>query len=57
VVFVGDGFNDEHLIGKVGLFVAFVPFDMVLQENADVKIEEPDLRKILPYVQKASESR
>jgi phosphoserine phosphatase len=57
VVFVGDGFNDEHLIGKVGLSVAFVPFDMVLQENADVKIEEPDLRKILPYVQKASESR
>jgi HAD superfamily phosphoserine phosphatase-like hydrolase len=57
VVFVGDGFNDAHLLGKVGLFVALAPFDMELRNNADVVIADPDLRKILPHILKASESR
>jgi HAD superfamily phosphoserine phosphatase-like hydrolase len=48
-VFVGDGFNDAAVLGKVGRTIAFLPSSADMK-NAYAIVEEPDLRKILPYI-------
>jgi HAD superfamily phosphoserine phosphatase-like hydrolase len=55
VVFVGDGFNDAHILGQVGRTIAFVPSSAEMI-NADITIKDPDLRRILPYVLNESQS-
>jgi HAD superfamily phosphoserine phosphatase-like hydrolase len=55
VVFVGDGFNDEDVIGRVGLTIGFKPGSSLMQSNVNIVIKEPDLRNILPHVLKVSE--
>jgi HAD superfamily phosphoserine phosphatase-like hydrolase len=54
VVFVGDGFNDVALVGKVGRTICFAATDSTFQQGADVNIprttQEPDLRAILEHV-------
>jgi phosphoserine phosphatase len=50
VVFVGDGFNDEHILGRVGLTIGFNANSTLMSENSDVKIWDGDLRKILPHI-------
>jgi len=54
VVFVGDGFNDAAVLGKVGLTIAFAPTSAEMEDNADVTVKEPDLRLILPYILEAA---
>jgi len=50
VVFVGDGFNDEYVLGRVGKAIGFNASGEVIRRNADVKIESNDLRDILPEI-------
>ena len=50
VVFVGDGFNDEYVLGRVGKAIGFNASGDVIRRNADVKIEGNDLRSILPEI-------
>lgn len=49
VAFVGDGFNDAHVLRKVGRTIAFVPSSAEMR-NADITIKDPDLRNILPFI-------
>ena len=48
-VVVGDGANDISMFKKAGLKIAFCAKD-ILKKNADVIIENRDLREILKYV-------
>jgi HAD superfamily phosphoserine phosphatase-like hydrolase len=52
VVFVGDGFNDEPVIGRVGKTIGFNTSGsgVLMAQNADVKILDKDLRSILPHI-------
>jgi HAD superfamily phosphoserine phosphatase-like hydrolase len=49
-VFVGEGFNDDDVISKVGLSIAYPPVSQEIREIADIRIEEDDLSLILPHV-------
>jgi HAD superfamily phosphoserine phosphatase-like hydrolase len=49
-VFVGDGFNDEHVIGRVGKTIGFNASGVLMAQNANVKISGQDLRLILPHI-------
>jgi HAD superfamily phosphoserine phosphatase-like hydrolase len=49
-VFVGDGFNDAHVIGRVGKTIGFNASGDLMAQNADVKISDGDLRSILPHI-------
>jgi phosphoserine phosphatase len=48
-VFVGEGFNDEDVVNKAGLSIAYPPGEMAI-DAASMKVEQDDLSKILPYV-------
>lgn len=48
-VFVGEGFNDENVINRAGLSIAYPPGETAI-DAASMKVEEDDLLKILPFV-------
>lgn len=48
-VFVGEGFNDEDVINKVGLGIAYPPGETAI-DAAAMEVKEDDLSKILSYV-------
>jgi hydroxymethylpyrimidine pyrophosphatase-like HAD family hydrolase len=50
VVFVGDRFNDEHVLLKAGLGIAYPPNDYQARAAAQVIVEQDDLLKILPHI-------
>jgi phosphoserine phosphatase len=45
--FVGDGENDEPLLGVAGFFAAFRPRSRVLADGADIVLGESELPKLL----------
>lgn len=45
--FVGDGENDEPLLGVAGFFAAFRPRSRVLADGADIVLAESELPKLL----------
>ncbi|MBI3820515.1 MAG: HAD family hydrolase [Planctomycetes bacterium] len=49
-VFVGEGYNDEHVINGAGLSIAYPPGETAIDAGSKVKIEEDDLSKILEHV-------
>jgi HAD superfamily phosphoserine phosphatase-like hydrolase len=49
-VFVGDHFNDEAIMLKVGVAIAYPPQDSVVQGVSHVSITEDNLLKIIPHV-------
>jgi tRNA threonylcarbamoyladenosine modification (KEOPS) complex Pcc1 subunit len=49
-VTIGDSRFDIPLFVDSGLSIAFNPKDDLVREAADLVIEEPDLRKILPWL-------
>jgi phosphoserine phosphatase len=49
-VAIGDSRFDLSLFMNAGLTIAFNPKDTLVREAADLVIEEPDLRKILPWL-------
>lgn len=49
-VFVGDGFNDEFVIGRVGKTIGFNASGVLMAQNANVTIQDKDLRSILPHI-------
>jgi phosphoserine phosphatase len=48
-VFVGEGFNDGHVVNKAGLSIAYPPGETAI-DAASTRVEEDDLSKILDYV-------
>jgi phosphoserine phosphatase len=48
-VFVGEGFNDEQVVNKAGLSIAYPPGEMTI-EAAAISIEDDDLSRILEHV-------
>lgn len=48
-VFVGEGFNDEHVVNKVGLSIAYPPGETAI-EAASISIADDDLSKILEHI-------
>jgi len=48
-VFVGEGFNDEDVIRRVGLSIAYPPGEQAIDAAAK-GIEDDDLSKILEHV-------
>jgi phosphoserine phosphatase/predicted alpha/beta hydrolase family esterase len=48
-VFVGEGFNDENVITKAGLSIAYPPGETAI-EAASISVKEDDLSKILEHV-------
>ena len=48
--FVGDQFNDEAIMLRAELAIAYPPGDTVAKDSARVAIFEDDLRQILPHV-------
>ncbi len=48
-VFVGEGFNDESVITKAGLSIAYPPGETAI-EAASISVKEDDLSKILEHV-------
>jgi phosphoserine phosphatase/pimeloyl-ACP methyl ester carboxylesterase len=48
-VFVGEGFNDEDVVNKVGLSIAYPPGETAI-EAASIGVHEDDLSKILEYI-------
>jgi len=48
-VFVGEGFNDEDVVNKVGLSIAYPPGETAI-EAASTTVKEDDLSKILDYI-------
>jgi HAD superfamily phosphoserine phosphatase-like hydrolase len=49
-VFVGDQFNDETIMLKAGLAIAYPPGDTVVSDSAHVAITDDDLTSILSHV-------
>lgn len=49
-VFVGEGFNDEHVVKQAGLSIAYPPKAEPTKTLADVSIREDDLSQILEHV-------
>ena len=49
-VYVGEGFNDQHVAKKAGLSIAYPPHAQSLKAAARVEIHDDDLTKILDYV-------
>ncbi len=49
-VFVGDQFNDEAIMLRASLAIAYPPGDTVVEDTARVAIREDDLTRILPHV-------
>jgi HAD superfamily phosphoserine phosphatase-like hydrolase len=52
-VFVGDGFNDVHVLGNVGRTICFASVHADLGRRAEINIppgNPSDLREILPYI-------
>jgi HAD superfamily phosphoserine phosphatase-like hydrolase len=53
-VFVGDGFNDVHLLDNVGRTICFIGTDEEMENESDVRLVfpngDPDLRAILPHI-------
>lgn len=50
VVFVGDRFNDEYVLLKAGLGIAYPPNDYQARAAAEVIVEQDDLLRILPHI-------
>lgn len=50
LAFVGDNDNDAGVLGAVGLGIAFCPRSSRARRAADVVIEKPDLRKVIPHI-------
>lgn len=48
-VAIGDGANDIDMVRAAGLGIAFAA-KPALREHADVVVEEPDLRAVLPFL-------
>lgn len=48
-VFVGEGFNDEDVVNKAGLGIAYPPGETAI-DAAATEVKEDDLLKILDYV-------
>jgi phosphoserine phosphatase len=48
-VFVGEGFNDEQVVNRVGLGIAYPPGETAI-EAASISIAEDDLSKILEHI-------
>jgi phosphoserine phosphatase len=48
-VFIGEGFNDEDIVNKAGLSIAYPPGETVI-DAASMQVQEDDLSKILDYV-------
>lgn len=48
-VFVGEGFNDEDVVNRVGLSIAYPPGETAI-EAASISIVEDDLRRILEHI-------
>ena len=48
--FVGDNYNDLEAARAAGLSIAFNPRSDRLRESADLVIDEPDLRAIIPHL-------
>ncbi len=49
-VFVGEGFNDDHVAAVVGLSIAYPPTSQGISTIADVAIDRDDLTAILEHV-------
>ena len=49
-VCVGNSFVDVSMFAGCGLKIAFNPIDEVVKKAADVIVNDPDLRSILPYI-------
>lgn len=49
-IYVGEGFNDDDVISKVGLSIAYPPVSQQINEIADIRIKEDDLSLILQHV-------
>jgi phosphoserine phosphatase len=49
-VFVGEGFNDDHVAASVGLSIAYPPTSQGIASIADVTIDRDDLTAILEHV-------
>lgn len=48
-VFVGEGFNDEDVVNKVGLSIAYPPGEMAI-DAASISVMDDDLSKILDHI-------
>jgi phosphoserine phosphatase len=49
-VYVGEGFNDEDVVNKAGLSIAYPPGETAIEAASRVEVTEDDLSKILDYV-------
>lgn len=49
-VFVGEGFNDEDVVKKAGLGIAYPPGETAIEAASMKRVKEDDLLKILDYV-------
>ena len=47
---MGDQFNDEAIMLRASLAIAYPPGDTVVEDTARVAIREDDLTRILPHV-------
>ena len=49
-VFVGDHFNDEAVMLRAALAIAFPPHDLIASDASQVKLTEDDLLTIVPKI-------